>query len=301
MIKKLVKSFFLVYFNISCRFKILDNLNLSLLKIFYSKPFYGIYIESIANIFQKQIHKIRKTPLIRTVKLVHGFSMVVDVTDTLGGLLYFHKTYSEKNTQQFIKQNIKTDQTFIDIGASYGFFTMLAASLVGEKGRVFSFEANPVVAEMLKKSALLNGFSSIIHVENKAVCNDDNSTVNFYLSTDGINSSIGSLKPEEIMIEHGYLNNSNYILTETISLDKFLEDKFTMNQIMIKIDVEGAESEVLKGMEGILKIQRPQNIIIETSHDSGIIEKMKSFGYVDSKLEVWDKVRGFGNYLFTAQ
>jgi predicted O-methyltransferase YrrM len=61
-----------------------------------------------------------------------------------------------------ILRKLKRGDTFIDVGAHVGFFSMIAAKLVGEDGEVYSFEMNPDNYSMLVMNAGLNNFRNIL-------------------------------------------------------------------------------------------------------------------------------------------
>ena len=60
-------------------------------------------------------------------------------------------------TAEFMKTTLKIGDIFIDVGANIGYFTALAANLVGKNGKVYSFEPIPIVFESLKRLKKLNG------------------------------------------------------------------------------------------------------------------------------------------------
>jgi hypothetical protein len=61
----------------------------------------------------------------------------------------------------FVRSMLKSGQNFIDIGANIGWFTMLAARIVGPSGRVYAFEPRPNTCERLRKSVSENGYSNV--------------------------------------------------------------------------------------------------------------------------------------------
>lgn len=74
----------------------------------------------------------------------------------------------EPTVQEVLQQYLRPGMTFYDIGANIGFFSLLAARLVGQKGRVIAFEADPETASRLRGNVEKNAFDWIT-VEEKAV------------------------------------------------------------------------------------------------------------------------------------
>jgi hypothetical protein len=74
----------------------------------------------------------------------------------------------EPEVQSALQQHLRPGMIFYDIGANIGFFSLLAARLVGKEGRVVAFEADPEIAGRLREHVARNEFGSIT-VEEKAV------------------------------------------------------------------------------------------------------------------------------------
>lgn len=72
--------------------------------------------------------------------------------------------------------------TFLDLGANVGFYTFLARSIIGEKGRVFAFESYPRNAELVKASIRENNYNNVTLVE--AAVSDKDGKASLYLSPD---------------------------------------------------------------------------------------------------------------------
>ena len=81
--------------------------------------------------------------------------------------------------KEVIEKQIKKGDVILDIGANIGFYTLIMAKLVGEKGKVYAFEADPTNFEILKKNVEVNGYKNIVLV-NKVVSNK-NEKIKFYV------------------------------------------------------------------------------------------------------------------------
>ncbi len=187
---------------------------------------------------------------------VEGHKMYLDPLDSLRISIY--KSYEELETK-LVKDIVKNGNVVVDIGANIGYYTLLFAKLVGEKGKVFAFEPEPNNFDLLKKNIEINGYKNI-NLINKAVSNKSGK-IKLYLND--VNTSCHSLIAEN--------PNNQYIEIDSIKLDDFFE----INQKIdfIKIDVEGAELESLKGMSNLLNQNNDTKILLEFNPSM-----LKSFG-----------------------
>ena len=177
---------------------------------------------------------------------IEGHKMHLDPLDSLK--LSINKSYEEFETK-LVKDIIKDGNIVVDIGANIGYFTLIFARLVGEKGKVFAFEPEPNNFNLLKKNIEINGYKNV-NLINKAVSNKSGK-IKLYI--DNVNYGGHSLIAE--------IPNRQSIEIESIKLDDF----FSANKKIdfIKIDVEGAELEVLKGMSNLLNQKDDIKILLE--------------------------------------
>ncbi len=149
---------------------------------------------------------------------------------------------------------LKPGQTFIDVGGNKGDFSLLAAKITGNKGTVLTFEPEPENCHWFEKSARLNHYDSIRLFE--LALSDTEGKAQLYL---GEKSGWHSLVSAQ-----GTTSNST-IEVDKRTLDAILDEN-EVNQVdMIKIDVEGAEKEVLAGAEQTLK-NNPDLILLLDLH-----------------------------------
>lgn len=139
----------------------------------------------------------------------------------------------------------------IDIGANFGLHTIYAAHLVGKQGLIYAFEPVPENLRLLKHNLYLNNLVERVHVEPVAVSNSSNPTLEMALPGEGlaVTATLHKKSP-----------NNNSIEVRNVRLDDFqLADSRPIK--LIKIDVEGAEMEVLRGAENFLQKHRPVLLI----------------------------------------
>jgi FkbM family methyltransferase len=209
---------------------------------------------------------------------------------------------SEIRLAKYISSTLTENDIFLDIGAHYGYFSLLASSIVGEGGHVISFEAAP------KTFRILNDNASKIRnmaVHNNAV-SDAEGTLSFY-EFPNLYSEYNTLDVSQFENEEWYKNTKpQEVKIESVILDDFLNDNIKPQ--LIKIDVEGAEYKVIRGMKNHLQNNTPVIIMEYLSADRGNKEHkdaeslLQSLGYTtyiissEGKLKMMDDI---GQYLIS--
>lgn len=153
---------------------------------------------------------------------------------------------------------LRPGHTFLDIGANKGDFSILAASIVGSRGRVITIEPEPQNCHWIAKSIAHNGLKQV-HLHAIAL-SDTNGNADFYIGEkSGWHSLVG-----------GQTTKST-IQVETQKLDDFLERQGNSTPIdMIKIDVEGADLKVLRGAEKTLASATKMTILMDIHPKQGV-------------------------------
>lgn len=158
----------------------------------------------------------------------------------------------EQETTQVFEEAAKPGMVVLDIGAHVGYYSLLAARKVGPEGRVYSFEPEPQNYSLLVKNVDCNGYDNITPV-NTAVSNQVGvATLNLSSLDNGRHSLFGQSTSQ-----------SNTETVNTTTIDAFLENAASLNVGLIKIDVEGAELDVLEGMGKLLEKKNHLSLIIE--------------------------------------
>jgi FkbM family methyltransferase len=214
-----------------------------------------------------------------TCSLFFGKKIKVDLRDSEVFFLYFFGKLSrtEDNLILFFIENIEKYDSFYDIGANHGFYSLLAAHLKNEMS-IYAFEPNLDTTHNLLKEA-------DIKLVNSAVSNDDGS-MDLYGSK-LIGSGKSTLLPETLSPEKKQFVEKMSV--PTVRLDTFVKTNTVPD--LIKIDVEGAELHVLKGASALLK-EHSIDIIMEVwGGKKGItfsgesIKFLKNLGYTSYKID----------------
>jgi len=150
-----------------------------------------------------------------------------------------------------IKQYVKGRMTVFDLGANFGWFSLLMAKQVGKQGHVYSFEAVPDLVKTINDNVNLNNFDNIT-VINKAISNKL-CTAHFYI--DKNYDTRGQLESKSSI--------GTAIKVQTITLDSFCEENNIKKVDFIKMDIEGSEPKAFEGMKNTIKSNPNIKIITE--------------------------------------
>jgi FkbM family methyltransferase len=196
---------------------------------------------------------------------IQGSKMYIDIREKNPGLRRALQTYAtnrihEASTTNLFRKVVKEKDVVVDLGANIGYFTLLAAKLVGERGKVFAFEPEPKNYIYLKKNIEINNHHNVIAVQ-KAV-SDKNGTTKLYLCDyDSGHHTINKYEGIEAY-SRGRPVEKRSIEIETVTLDEFFKGKEESIDV-IKMDVEGAETLALAGMDNILKTNKNLKMFVE--------------------------------------
>ena len=158
----------------------------------------------------------------------------------------------------------KGDEVFIDVGAHIGKYTITVAKILKD-GLVLAFEPNPNNYRILLKNVKLNRLKNVIAL--KLAAWKSPTVLKLYLSEKGGNHSL-KVPHEDFVYVYGK------------PIDEVVNE-LGLNRIdWVKIDVEGAELEVVKGLRRTIKKFRPQ-IIIEAEEES-VLKFLKQMNYTIS-------------------
>lgn len=160
----------------------------------------------------------------------------------------------EKATTELFKSKVKPGNIVLDLGANLGYFSLLAARLVGEQGKVYAFEPEPVNRGYFLKNIELNNYKNIM-VYPYAVSNKRDKVKLYICPYDSGHHTLNQYGGIREYKPHKCTPEEKFIEVETVKLDDCLKDK---KIDVIKMDVEGSEMLTLMGMDEI--IQRNENL-----------------------------------------
>ncbi|MEA2434751.1 MAG: hypothetical protein QOG54_2208 [Actinomycetota bacterium] len=163
-------------------------------------------------------------------------------TDTELPNLFFLQ-YEKPSLAPILEATLRPGDRMYDIGANIGIYSLWGSRLVGEGGRVFSFEPVPNTRAMLERLIDQNGCSNIVVIPNAVGAAAGQIRLQVLPGISGLSSATRPLE------------GATDIEVESISIDDFIRDN--PSPTVVKIDVEGFELEVLRGMQATIEEHRP--------------------------------------------
>ncbi|MHC4457064.1 MAG: FkbM family methyltransferase [Planctomycetota bacterium] len=185
-----------------------------------------------------------------------------------------------------MKKFLKKGDTFIDVGASVGYISAVAAAIVGKTGQVHSFEPVPEYFDRLKKFAMSNEDYNIIPNQSALGKEEGKSTIdiagNFKV---GWNTMVANSMPKNIV--------KATVQVPVIRLDKYIKDNQLDNISLIKVDTEGYEFFVFQGLSDYFTATKTRApIICEISP--------RTYAFLDFTLtQLSEYMKGYGYNAFS--
>jgi FkbM family methyltransferase len=187
---------------------------------------------------------------------------------------------SEPEVQDAFAGLATEGQVVYDIGANAGFYTVIAARLVGPSGQVFSFEPLPANIELIEHNVRLNDFENVTQLP--FAVGRTRGSASFTLGFDNTRGGLMSV--------HAEPGTNGMIEVQVRSLDELIAEEGVPAPDLIKMDIEGAEVEALSGALQTLAERRPA-LLIEIHGTGAELEPLlESHGYscqvIDSELRL---------------
>jgi FkbM family methyltransferase len=202
----------------------------------------------------------------------HGFRIHTLSDDLTSDWIKVHGQH-EVPTERFILDHLKGDSTFLDIGANIGYFSLLAAWT--GRADAIAFEPQRVLAQLLARSAQANRFRREIRVENLALSDAP--------ATMRMTSCPGNTGHAQLVSSEAAQGES----VAVVVLDEWLRGRSLLPVSVCKIDTEGAEYRVLRGMAQLLERDRPA-LVIELIEDH-----LAAFGSSRAEVRAWLAAHGY--------
>lgn len=189
-------------------------------------------------------------------------SMIINVPK------YGYRAYCPLNREDFINLTIREDEiikkfqpkegeTVVDVGSNLGRYTMIASTRVGQTGKVVAIEPHPSNFKLLDRNIKLNSLRNVITLNYAAY--SKTTILSLYLPNEELGTIHYSVFSENI----SNIKNSNILAVNAETLDNLLRSTGIERVNWIKIDVEGAEFEVLKGACDVISKSEGIAILIE--------------------------------------
>ena len=164
----------------------------------------------------------------------------------------------ELDTHRRLRRILKPGSHFADVGANIGYFTTIAAQLVGPTGRVDAFEPDPINRQRLQEHLAANRLAECVRVHPVGAGAEPGRVTLYHPKTDSGNNH-GSAS-----IFQSVVGESEPFTIDIVRVDEALDRV----PDLIKMDIEGAELSAIQGMTKLLQSERPPKLIIEHNHET---------------------------------
>lgn len=156
---------------------------------------------------------------------------------------------------------IEKDMVVVDVGAYIGLYTCMAADIVGNDGKVLSFEPDPINHEQLLNNIKINGYKNVSVVQ--CALADVPGKANLYIKHHGTVSSL--------------TGEGKCVNVEVDTLDNVTARRGIEKVDLIKIDVEGFELQVLKGAEKTINRNPGMKMVIASYHYPAEVNEIRNY------------------------
>ncbi|HEX6748142.1 MAG TPA: FkbM family methyltransferase [Longimicrobium sp.] len=188
----------------------------------------------------------------RLPRAAGGYAYACDLRDLIAREVFFTGAYGPQETA-ILRATLRPGATFVDVGANWGYFTLLAAHLVGGSGRVIAMEPDPRLHALLAGNAAANGLRQVSAVAEAAsdregmaeLAGCDLATGNW-----GVSSIVAKTAGPRFEVR-------------TRRIDELLDEWEVERVELLKMDIEGAEEMALAGMAAGLARGRYRRVLVE--------------------------------------
>jgi len=226
--------------------------NINLVNLFQKATFFskGTRFEKLRKVPTKLLYskilevitKLDKKAIRIRAKTFWDEDMLVAIPERVSLSIYRYGFFEEDLTKMILEY-LKPGMTFFDIGAHFGYFTLLSSALVGNSGRTHSFEPTPSTFNILKanvsnKDNVITNNNAVFSMRKRVFIND------YGIKYSAFNSLYDARLPKDVLAK---LKVRKYEV-ESISIDDYVENN-AITPDFIKIDAESSEFEIILGME----------------------------------------------------
>ena len=219
-------------------------------------------------------------------------------------------TYESEETE-WIKNLLQPGMTVVDVGSSFGYYSFVASSLVGDTGKVYSFEPSKPAFDSFLKNVWKNTITNIKAYQ--LGLGDKEGELELFDSI-GVSVNKWNIHAPTFVPQYIYaVNDRSMGFVRIVRLDDFWEQNRLGAIDLIKIDVEGFERPVLLGMKGLFEKQMVRNVMIEYMQPEPLFTKgtesdlmhqlLTGFGFMitNKKQYTFELTKGsyiMGNFMY---
>ncbi|MDB5662059.1 MAG: methyltransferase FkbM family [Sphingomonas bacterium] len=216
-------------------------------------------------------------------RVLGRYKLYVDTQDVGVSSHLMLDGYWELWVTEVLVAHLRRGMVAVDVGANLGYFTMVMADLVGASGKVHAFEPNPSVVRHLRRSTHVNGFRERVAIYSDPLGEHDGERV--VLDVPDFYPGGTTTVPAPADAEDGVLTMRR--------MDSYPE---LADADIIKIDAEGAEQAIWRGMTGIFARRRPMMILLEFvrgryDDPEGFVDEMIAEGFALNQVTATKSLR----------
>jgi len=228
---------------------------------------------------------VTSEPTVVIKELDEHLRLFIDLSDLVTGRSILRGAY-ETDELSFARQAVKPGSLSLDIGANIGLFSIVMAHAAGPAGKVIAFEPLPRNLSLLRRSIAENGFADRVEVVEEAVSAAPGSA-RLVTPRESLTWGGAYLAPDGSQPPPGH----DTLAVATTCLDACSFDRPVS---FIKMDIEGAEPQVLRGAANTLRISKPVILVelnppalqkVSGCTPSEMVELLGSLGYACYALE----------------
>lgn len=212
------------------------------------------------------------------------FGLVIDYADISVGRPILHDGHYEPHLTRFFREHLRPGMTVVDVGGNIGYYSILSATLIGESGKVLTFEPSSENCRLIQLSALRNKIDNI-RLHPVALSNTSGSA--FFSHHLGTNAGLRPSETETLLAP-------NCTVVPIFRMEQVIDEPVHF----MKVDTEGAEGLVVEGAKSLIEKYRPiytcefsMEMLPRVSGQSGK-DYLSYFRSIDYDLYLLEKTEG---------
>ncbi|MCA9682302.1 MAG: FkbM family methyltransferase [Myxococcales bacterium] len=219
------------------------------------------------------------------VLIVQGSKMALNPDDLVVSKVIKRDGIWEPLESNLFFSELKPGEVVVDAGANIGYYTLLAARLVGPTGHVYAFEPEPEAVALLRRNVALNGYDNVTVVP-KALGREAGTLQLFLAKKNRGDHRIYDPSGKREAID-----------VEVVALDDYLETQGVTHVDLMKIDTQGAECTILAGAQrlianhpelAIIMEYTPHSLVAMGEEPKDCLEGLAGAGYVFRDIREWE-------------